>query len=95
MPTQKLEVYVQCKEFDEVASKGEISTALKEHLEGTVHVEGTCRGVHCEFVLTMTVDAAQKLLRAERVRIGCVVCRQQISLKRCLRCLRFGHFAKA
>ena len=101
--TQKHEVYIQCKDLDEVTSKGEICTALMEQFKLEELAEESIVSLRKAYGNTQTatlrlpVDAAQKLLAAGKVRIGWVVCRlrEQISLKRCFKCLAFGHFAKA
>ncbi|CAD7081162.1 unnamed protein product [Hermetia illucens] len=87
---QKHEIYLQCKDLDEVTSKEEICIALKEQFKLKELTEESIVGLRKAYGGTQTAtirvpaEAAQMLLAAGRVRIGWVVCRlrEQISLKR-------------
>ena len=101
--SQKHEIYIQCKDLDEVTSREEICTALKEQFKLEEFGEASIVSLRKAYGGTQTatmrlpVESAQKLLAVGKIRIGWVVyrLREQISLKRCFKCLMFGHFAKA
>ncbi|CAD7081814.1 unnamed protein product [Hermetia illucens] len=62
--TQKYEVYIQCKDLDEVTSKGEISTALMEQFKLEELAEESIVTLRKAQTVTLRlpVGAAQKLL---------------------------------
>ena len=48
-------------------------------------------------VISLPVIEARKLLEAEKIKVGWVVCRirERASLRKCFRCFEYGHMARA
>ena len=100
---RKQEIVVECKDLDEVTSREDICAALKQQFNlGDIDQSAIKRmkkayGGTQTAIISLPAESAIKLITAGKVRVGWVVCRlrEQISLKRCFRCLDFGHFAAA
>lgn len=96
------EVLLECKDIDEATSKEEICAALTEQVNfefKTAMIKNVRKAYGGTQTATISLPTviANKLLEIRKVRIGWVYCRirEKIVLKRCFRCLEFGHFVKA
>ncbi|CAD7089637.1 unnamed protein product [Hermetia illucens] len=98
---RKQELVIECKDIDEITTKEDIRDALEKQFGPLGLQDSAIRGLRKAYggtqtaTISLPTEAAFKLLVAGKVKIGWVVCRlrEQVSLKRCFRCLEFGHIA--
>ncbi len=99
--TLSQEISLECRDLDEVTTKGDIRQALDDfgfkNLNESV-IKSIRKAYHSTqiAVISLPADLAYKLLKAGKLKVGWVVCRirELNQPKRCFRCLEFGHMAK-
>ena len=93
---------IECKDIDEVTTKEEICTAIREQfgieekaLTEAISLRETF-GHTQTALISLPAESAKKLLDASRIKIGWVVCRirERAKITKCFKCLEFGHLAK-
>ncbi|CAD7078607.1 unnamed protein product [Hermetia illucens] len=97
------EITIICKDIDEITTKEEVREALEKQFDLAGLQESVVKTLRKAYrgtqtaIISLPAENALKLLAAGRVRIGWVMCRlrEQVALKRCFRCLGFGHIAKS
>lgn len=97
------EITIEVKDLDEITTKEEVALALSEQLKlqkpipetAIKSMRKTYAGTQTA-VVSLPASIANKALAAGKVRIGWVNCRLRgkPDLKRCYRCLGYGHHAK-
>lgn len=85
---QKHEIVIRCKDLDEVFSKAETCAVLGEQLKLLVVLEALISSLRKEYA---TIRQSAETVRKQ----GSLSLREQISLKRCFKCLICGHLARA
>lgn len=96
------EVLVECRNLDEVTTEGELREALKAQFEiGDTAQTAPIRmrkayGDTQIAVIKLPIDAANKLLKTGKVKVGWTVCSLRVTkqLERCFKCMGFGHQAR-
>lgn len=92
---------IELKDVDEVTSKEDICEAVKAQFGLEVSIADIVSlrkayGGTQTATMNLPAENASKLLDAKRIKIGWVICRirERILLKKCFKCLEFGHLAK-
>ncbi|KAI8117567.1 Gag polyprotein [Lucilia cuprina] len=101
--TKISETLIECKDLDEVTTKEDICTALKNQLNAPALEESVVKHIRKAYggtqiaKISLPDEVAQKALKLGKLKIGWSVCRvrQPIVLKRCFKCLEFGHIANS
>jgi Zinc knuckle len=96
------EVNIVCKDMDEITSKTELLTALKEHFSLPGLQENAIKSMRGAYggtqtaIISLPMEAARKVLSTGRLKIGWTICRlrEYVRPKSCFRCLEPGHLAK-
>lgn len=99
--THKQEVRIEVRDMDEVTTKEEICTALINQFGANDIKETDIKSLRRSYgdtqsaVVSLPIGIGRKALMVGKIRIGWVICRirEQVTLKKCYRCLEFGHFA--
>lgn len=94
-------ITVEVRDIDEISTIAEINEAVRTHIGPEVLPDNavTLKKAYGETqIATMSLpgEAAKKLLELGKLRIGWTICRirERIELKKCFKCLEFGHIAK-
>ena len=95
------ETLIECKDLDEVTTEDDICAALEEQLSVSGLGKGVVKNMRKAYggtqiaKISLPDTLAQRLLEMGKVRVGWSICRvrKSIVLKRCFRCLEFGHIA--
>lgn len=96
------EVVVECRNLDEITTEEELREALKTQLElddaadaAKIRLRKAYGGSQIAEI-KLLAEAANKLLKAGKVKVGWTVCslRAVERLERCFKCMGFGHQAK-
>lgn len=99
--TRRNEMIIECKDMDEITTKGDICVALEEQLQTSGLEEEQIKSIRKAYGGTQTakislpLPLAKKALSLGKIRIGWSICRlrEVVSLKKCYKCLEFGHIA--
>lgn len=93
-------VTIEVRDFDCCTNEQEIEEALKKNLEnynGAIQVRLTKPNIRQQRLAFIRLEesVALKILEVGRIKIGFVSCRirRSIELRRCFRCLAFGHYS--
>lgn len=97
------ETLIECKDLDEVTTEADICAALVNQLNIPDLDRSAVKNIRKAYGGTQTARislpdaAAQKALQIGKLKIGWSICRvrEPVILKRCFRCLEFGHIAGA
>ena len=94
---------VELRDLDEATTQKEICVAIEQQLptagsitEDAIKSMRVTRDGTQTALITLTADAANKLLAVGRIKIGWVRCRvrEHITPTRCFKCLEYGHIAR-
>lgn len=93
---------IECKDMDEVTTKDEICSAIKEQFGLEEFTESDIISLRKAYggtqiaVVSLPAKTARTLLEKGKIKIGWCVCRlrERTTLTRCFKCLEFGHMAK-
>lgn len=97
------EIYVVCKDMDEITTKEDLLKALKDTFDMSFLQESAVKSLRAAYggtqtaIIALPLDAAKRVLLAGKLKVGWTVCRIR-EYKRttsCFRCLESGHIAKA
>ncbi|XP_054089783.1 uncharacterized protein LOC128922628 [Zeugodacus cucurbitae] len=98
------EVMVEIRDLDEITTKEDIAEAIQSQIKELKHFDkDSIKNIRSAYLGTQTATIslpareARILLEARKIKIGWVVCRVRTKqiLRRCFRCLEYGHFAKS
>lgn len=96
------EATIEIKDLDGVTTKKEIVAALSSALDGRVVKLNDVKSIRKTYgdtqtaMVTLPVEAANKVTKMGKLRIGWVVCRVREHIKpmKCYKCWQYGHWAR-
>ncbi|XP_054745492.1 uncharacterized protein LOC129249847 [Anastrepha obliqua] len=98
------EMVVEIRDLDEITTKEDIGEAIRTQVnELNLFSENAIKSVRAAYAGTQTAVIslpaldARRLLEKQKLKIGWAVCRirEKPDLRRCYRCLEYGHLARA
>lgn len=102
--TLKQETTVELRDLDDITTKDDIAEAIRSEIKElglfSVSAIKTIRAAYAGTqiaVISLPAQEAKYLLQAQKIKIGWTICRirEKAQLKKCFRCLEYGHVAKA
>lgn len=97
------ETTVEIRDLDEITSEEDISNAIRTQVKELGDFDkGAIKSIKAAYagtqtaVLSLSALQARALLEAKNIKIGWVICRirERPKLKKCYRCLEYGHLAR-
>ncbi|XP_049309471.1 uncharacterized protein LOC125777805 [Bactrocera dorsalis] len=98
------EITVEVRDLDDITTKEDIAQAIRTEFEElrlfSVECIKNIRPAYAgtqKAIISLQAQEAKHLLAAQKIKIGWTICRirEKAQLKKCFRCLEYGHVAKA